>query len=801
MDLRYVLVIGDVDGGTTYSLAPGAFDIDDFTFDIGAVLASATTSRPEIEVALALTSAMPELAAFAARGTDIGPIQILGFSSPADGSQVMYDLRLGEVRITKLSEALGLTDSIALSYGHIDLTTRDMSADGTPGEPTTFRWNVQLNTIGDAIDAPTAAQDGAGPITAGRYHLVIDGIGGDGGGSPLPGSMSIDGFSFDITRPDTSDGRGTSNASFSPLEIDLSLGSAMTDLALAAAHGQTFTSIQIQGVSDRSGQSDVVYDLRIGNASIQTLEENADGSDRLSFVYETVEITTRPRQSDGTLGTPETFTWDLTRGEAGDGVAEPTPADDPQGSIRAERFVLLIDGIKGNTLDQRASDGLAVTDFSFDIEHLSGLVGTGRDNRAADLSPLEIDLVLDAALTQLATAAALGTTFEAVQIKGLSNMRSGGQVVYDLRLGNATISKLSDSRTGTDQIAFDYEQIDLTVYQQNQDGSLTPSSSFLWNTKLNAAGSPVREPLPVIEGVETEDQWPILLVIAEDDPEVISGADAALVITGTAGTLNGDTIEDFGREDELRVTGGTDSSFDRATGTLSLITEDGTAPATLTVEVGTTDGLLSYTRAGDTVFVRARDLPALADRQEVSQADVNGIFSQDFLRGRGVEFNVTLQDMGFAGYDNALGVYEIDAEGRIIDVRILFDSTKADKTASVLLSGIEDGHDIGFFLIQDGADFATALTGAEALSFTDATGDQADVLSDTFILSIDGATQQDLTIFHSYSATMNPDAIQHVLSGLGADEHSMLIGFEDLLGGGDRDFEDVVFDVAPLDYV
>ena len=54
------------------------------------------------------------------------------------------------------------------------------------------------------------------------------------------------------------------------------------------------------------------------------------------------------------------------------------------------------------------------------------------------------------------------------------------------------------------------------------------------------------------------------------------------------------------------------------------------------------------------------------------------------------------------------------------------------------------------------------------------------------------------TVFHSFSATMNVDGAQHALSGLGEGDRSIVIGFEDLTGRGDRDYEDVVFEVSEV---
>ena len=50
---------------------------------------------------------------------------------------------------------------------------------------------------------------------------------------------------------------------------------------------------------------------------------------------------------------------------------------------------------------------------------------------------------------------------------------------------------------------------------------------------------------------------------------------------------------------------------------------------------------------------------------------------------------------------------------------------------------------------------------------------------------------------YSTDASLNPDGINHVVSFayLAKDSPYLILGFEDLLGGGDRDFNDLLFAV------
>jgi hypothetical protein len=63
-------------------------------------------------------------------------------------------------------------------------------------------------------------------------------------------------------------------------------------------------------------------------------------------------------------------------------------------------------------------------------------------------------------------------------------------------------------------------------------------------------------------------------------------------------------------------------------------------------------------------------------------------------------------------------------------------------------------------------------------------------------LHADGA-MVDEWVFHSLRDDLNPDLLRHVLSGVDGEGGPLVLGFEDLLGGGDRDFQDVVIQITP----
>jgi aspartate 1-decarboxylase len=203
----------------------------------------------------------------------------------------------------------------------------------------------------------------------------------------------------------------------------------------------------------------------------------------------------------------------------------------------------------------------------------------------------------------------------------------------------------------------------------------------------------------------------------------------------------------------------------------------------------------------DTTTPLVAFFPSLAEGHTIDPDLVNGIINDEYLQGDGsTDFVLKLHDTGYAWYQNVLGVYEITPDGSITDARILIDNVNTDKTAEVLISDVESGNKLGFFVVQNAADWASGLTDADTFDFVGNDGwSQATVNNGAGIqLQVNGQTAWK-TIFHSYAAEMNDDGIQHTLSGIDTSEEIVSVGFEDIFGGGDRDYEDVVFGIERVD--
>ncbi len=272
-------------------------------------------------------------------------------------------------------------------------------------------------------------------------------------------------------------------------------------------------------------------------------------------------------------------------------------------------------------------------------------------------------------------------------------------------------------------------------------------------------------------------------------------------VEGTPGELFGDTITDLTSQDVLIFTGASfgreDIDVREGSAILGIDSDsDGTEDGSVTLEGDYSGGdFMAVQNAGDTHVSFAEFLPSLEEAKEVAGDDVNGIVNQGFLMGDGTTgFRVTADVTAMASFKNVVGVYEINsATGDIVDVQILWDNFRT-ATGTVDLSSVEAGNELGFFIAQDAGDWAGMLADTDTLSFVNS-ADNAANLSDgsDLLLAVNGVAEADLTVFHSYDSGMNDDGVQHALSGVVPGGEALVIGFEDLTGGGDNDYQDVMF--------
>jgi len=209
-------------------------------------------------------------------------------------------------------------------------------------------------------------------------------------------------------------------------------------------------------------------------------------------------------------------------------------------------------------------------------------------------------------------------------------------------------------------------------------------------------------------------------------------------------------------------------------------------------------------------FVTTEEIPDLSDGTVVDPEARNGVDLADLTLAADNPVTVTFQGEG-AGFQNSIGYYTVGPDGTIGDVEFIWTNASEVDDGGDLTIGDTATLDVGagdtfsFFIIADGFgenDFDSF--GSGSFEFRDPDGEPATI--DTvnpqlFFVSDDGLTEIPLSgdVFHSSATNLNPDGVEHAVSGIDSETGELVIGFEDLLGGGDNDFEDVLIsvDIAP----
>ena len=256
-----------------------------------------------------------------------------------------------------------------------------------------------------------------------------------------------------------------------------------------------------------------------------------------------------------------------------------------------------------------------------------------------------------------------------------------------------------------------------------------------------------------------------------------------------------------------------------AVGTVSINGDFGTltisADGTYTYEAFPGGGMV--TPGGEKEFANG---PSLPDFDESEALD--GVEQQSLGIAPGnLDVNagdvITVEYVGeVAGYDNTLGVFTIDADGKLKAEKILIKSSD-DATPGQTFSYTAGAGAVstGFFLIADGANANNNYSGLNletgSLNFVYKFGtpDARDALASddgSFVSLVHTSATNVETVVSGplYFTTdrggvdnLNADGSVRVVSGIpDGDNTELRVGFEDLPGLGDKDFNDLIFDVS-----
>ncbi len=208
---------------------------------------------------------------------------------------------------------------------------------------------------------------------------------------------------------------------------------------------------------------------------------------------------------------------------------------------------------------------------------------------------------------------------------------------------------------------------------------------------------------------------------------------------------------------------------------------------------------------------------------------LNGVDASNMTLSAATPVTVTFQKEA-AGNHNMIGTYQYDNSGNIIAGSVKFvwldasastegklgstmvtDFLGYSQSNSISLGTMPAGTHVGFFAISNGANDSgnkTLLT--NAASGTSNQTDAMAAIAGKLSIQVDangnghimvGSSQMNGDVFFTHNKSLNTDFnagsdIDHMASGVSASlPGQLMIGVEDLAGGGDKDFNDVVFSV------
>ncbi|MFN3826456.1 MAG: type I secretion C-terminal target domain-containing protein [Micavibrio sp.] len=302
------------------------------------------------------------------------------------------------------------------------------------------------------------------------------------------------------------------------------------------------------------------------------------------------------------------------------------------------------------------------------------------------------------------------------------------------------------------------------------------------------------------------------------DDGVDARDDFAEVRTST-GSVDGNVLtNDYTGQDDpstvTEVTFGSTTVTVPTTGTATIVGNYGTL-------VLSADGSYTYTLNGSTAgigqsdksFTTTNTYPAQSEGVALSPSgNFYGITAGDLTVSEPTTGTITFRSEG-AGYNNTIGMFTYGPDGTIVASEVLIPNGNATTFGNSYDFSVAAGQTVGFFLIANGYSTNPSVdlsSGSVALIYKYGTPDErpaavtdngADVV---MVHTSTGGVETVLTepMYFSTekggSTSLNEDGSVRVVSGLAdaSDDTVLRIGFEDLPNLGDKDYNDIVFDVT-----
>jgi hypothetical protein len=158
--------------------------------------------------------------------------------------------------------------------------------------------------------------------------------------------------------------------------VDIHSLAGLSTLFGDVASGKLLQSVELVGAQTIKGESLKVYDLKLSDVLVSSFENDPSSNGvetSLSFDYNKISLTHQPLTAQGTLGTPETFGFDLAKNKA---AAAVSPSDIAFNAQINQMAASLASFMASSQLGSSGSQDLVSTPPTQQDQHLPTLAAT-----------------------------------------------------------------------------------------------------------------------------------------------------------------------------------------------------------------------------------------------------------------------------------------------------------------------------------------------------------------------------------------------------------------------------------------